>query len=142
MGTYEKRLQQLFHEFQEHIGGPGSLNEAVEWGLATGRIAEPQVDKKAILRADLARALQREKRTDSEGREYRANQSITLTLREGDMDTPMSKPKLAETLPPPQKVDERAIERMKAESREARAAMDQLVRNVQALSPADFKIRL
>lgn len=58
------------------------------------------------------------------------------------MHNPAEKPKLAEDLPPPPRLDAAAIAQIRSEAQADRLAMDQLVSNMQTLSPMDFKIRL
>ena len=51
--AYQKQLQALFHDYEKHIGGPGTLRDAVRWGLKNGRLAEPKFDPEAALMSDL-----------------------------------------------------------------------------------------
>ena len=77
--AYQKQLQALFHDYEKHIGGPGTLRDAVRWGLKNGRLAEPKFDPEAALMSDLKSALRAETRTDDQGREYHANAAVTFT---------------------------------------------------------------
>lgn len=86
MISYNKRLQDMFHEFERTVGRPGTPREAVEWGLRNGRLTEPLLDPKAALIADVKTALRAETRTDAQGREYRANAALTFTNDGGVQD--------------------------------------------------------
>ena len=79
MVKYNKRLQDLFHEYETSLGRPGTLPDAVRWGLANGKISEPKLDPVAALVTDLKHALRSETRTDRDGRAYRANAAVTYT---------------------------------------------------------------
>lgn len=79
MITKSKRMTMLFHEYEQHIGRPGRLDDAIEWGLAHGKISMPSTDPRAILRAEMKDALRAETRRDAQGREYRANAALTFT---------------------------------------------------------------
>lgn len=79
MATYKKQMQALWHDYEKHHGGPGTLRDAVEWGLRIGRIAEPKLDPVAALVSDMKDALRAETRVDGDGRAYRANAAIRFT---------------------------------------------------------------
>lgn len=83
MITYKKRLQNLFHEYEQHLGRPGTLRDAIQWGLDNGKIVAPKIDPVAALVTDLKDALRSETRTDDQGREYRANAAVTYTNEGG-----------------------------------------------------------
>lgn len=83
MITYTKRLQQLFHEYERHLGKPGTLRDAIQWGLLNGKIEEPKLDPVAALVTDLKNALRAETRLDNQGNEYRANAAVTFTTDGG-----------------------------------------------------------
>lgn len=74
-----KRLQDLFHEYEAHIGKPGSLRDAIEWGLTQGKVELPKIDAVTALVNDMKDALRSETRIDDQGNEYRANAAITFT---------------------------------------------------------------
>src|ERR1019366_4512530 len=77
--AYQKDLQSLFHDYEKHIGRPGLPRDAIDWGVANGRVAEPKLDPRAKLVSDLKDALRTEKRVDANGREYHVNAAITFT---------------------------------------------------------------
>jgi hypothetical protein len=77
--TYNGRLQELFHEYERQLGKPGTLHDAIDWGLANGKIVKPDVDPKAVLIRDMRNALRAETCVDDDGREYRTNAAVTFT---------------------------------------------------------------
>lgn len=79
MVTYTKRLQTIFHEYQKATGKPGALREVILWAVENGKMELPGVDPVAVAVSDMKHALRAETRTDPEGREYRANASVTFT---------------------------------------------------------------
>ena len=79
MVTYTKRLQTVFHEYQEVIGQPRSLRETILWAVENGKMQLPDVDPVAVAMTDMKHALRAETRTDADGRVYRANASVTIT---------------------------------------------------------------
>jgi hypothetical protein len=79
MVTYTKRLQTIFHEYQKATGKPGALREVILWAVENGKMELPEVDPVAVAVSDMKHALRAETRTDAEGREYRANASVTFT---------------------------------------------------------------
>jgi hypothetical protein len=83
MVTYRKRLTTAFHDYEDFIGRPGTLRDAIDWGIETGRIAIPQIDPKAALIDDLKDALRAETRIDNDGREYRVNAAVKYTSEGG-----------------------------------------------------------
>jgi len=87
MVTYKKRLQMLFHEYQDMKRGPGTLRDVIEWALQNDKIPLPQIDPRKALISDLKDALQTEKRVDAHGNEYRANAAVTFTNDGGIQDS-------------------------------------------------------
>jgi hypothetical protein len=81
--TYNEQLQNIFHDYEKHLGKPGTLHDAIDWALANGKIVEPKVDPKVILVRDMRNALRSETRVDDDGREYRANAAVTYTRQGG-----------------------------------------------------------
>lgn len=79
MITYKKRLQALFQEYQEYIGKPCALRDAIDWGLKSGKITLPKIDPVAVLVSDLKDSLRGETRTDAQGNEYRAYAAVTFS---------------------------------------------------------------
>jgi hypothetical protein len=87
MITYKKRLQLLWHEYEKHIGRPAKLRDAVQWGLANGKLTEPRMDPIAKLVSDMKDAVRSETSTDDQGREYRVNASVTFVGSDGVQDS-------------------------------------------------------
>ncbi|HEX7477596.1 MAG TPA: hypothetical protein VF331_07305 [Polyangiales bacterium] len=83
MITYNKRLQLVWREYEAHLGGPGKIDDAVAWGLETGRLTEPRLDPKKKLRRDMKDAVRSEVAADDQGREYRVNASVTFVGDDG-----------------------------------------------------------
>lgn len=81
--TYNEQLQEVFHDYERQLGKPGTLHDAIDWGLRNGRMMEPKVDPKAVLIREMRNALRAEMRVDEDGREYRANAAVTYTSTGG-----------------------------------------------------------
>lgn len=80
MGTRSESLQRLFHEYQRQNGGvPETPYKVIQWALANGLVAAPQLDPAAVLADEMARALREEYRTDKNGRRYRRNHAARIT---------------------------------------------------------------
>ena len=80
MATYKEQLQKAWHEYEKHHGSvPATARDAVQWAVARGLIAEPEVDPLAKLAADMADALREEYATDAQGRRYRVNHAVRVT---------------------------------------------------------------
>lgn len=67
MVTYTKRLQTIFHEYQEAKGAPGALRDVVQWAVENGKMELPDVDPVAVAVSDMKHALRAETRTDAAG---------------------------------------------------------------------------
>jgi hypothetical protein len=83
MINYNKRLQLVWREYEKHIGGPGKLRDALEWGLTTGRLSLPSIDPRKKLLRDMKEAVRSETAKDDQGREYRVNAAVTFVGDDG-----------------------------------------------------------
>ncbi|MGO9663691.1 MAG: hypothetical protein ACLP66_10315 [Polyangia bacterium] len=81
--TDRERLQAVYHEYESQLGKPGTLRDAVDWGLANGKLSEPQIDPKRLLIRNMGGALRSETSIDACGREYRVNAAVTYTKTGG-----------------------------------------------------------
>jgi hypothetical protein len=90
-------MQQLWHDYERHLGGPGKLRDAVNWGLDTGRLQLPRIDPKKKLLRDMKEAIRGEEATDERGIKYHVNASVTFVgqggIQEsfwGNIDSPLT----------------------------------------------------
>jgi hypothetical protein len=81
--TDREQLQTVYHEYERQLGRPGTLHNAVDWGLANGKLAEPEIDPRKLLIRNMGSALRAETDTDAAGREYRINAAVTYTRAGG-----------------------------------------------------------
>jgi hypothetical protein len=80
LATYNEQLQRLYHDYEKERGGaPATPRQVVEWAMAKGLLEAPRADPVGELARDMAKALREEYRTDSSGRRYRVNHSVTIT---------------------------------------------------------------
>ena len=81
MANYKEQLRQrvwkAYHE--EHGDAPVDLDTVADWAIKKELWKPRPVDIRQSLKNDLAQALREEKRTDSQGREYRANIPVRRT---------------------------------------------------------------
>lgn len=73
MANYNEQLQHIFERYREEVSPePVDLRTVASWAIGNGLWAPRPVDLSTSLANDLAEALREKKRTDKDGREYRA----------------------------------------------------------------------
>ncbi len=77
MATYNEQLQNIFDRYTSEVEpGPVTLDTVASWAVTQGLFAPAPRDVVKLCRDALADSLRQEKRTDSEGRKYRAKHSV------------------------------------------------------------------
>ncbi len=74
-----QRLQQVWKQFEEEHGFPGTTREAITWGYRKGLLELPEIDPFDVLAEEMAKALREEYATDNKGRRYRVNHAVRVS---------------------------------------------------------------
>jgi hypothetical protein len=80
MAARAEQLQKVFRLYEEaHEHVPASAREACEWGVNSGLLELPKIDRYDLLANEMARALREQYETDAKGRRYRINHAVRVT---------------------------------------------------------------
>jgi hypothetical protein len=82
--SYTEQLRKLWKQYREEVSTePVDLKTVASWAIEKGLWLPRPVDLSTSLANDLAQALREEKRTDTSGREYRANIPVRYRAKDG-----------------------------------------------------------
>ncbi|WP_269716357.1 hypothetical protein [Caulobacter sp. NIBR2454] len=81
MAKFSEQMQRIFNRYNTEVdSGPVSLDEVAAWAIDQGLFYPAPKDVIKICRDALADSLRQEKRTDDQGRQYRAKHSVRTTV--------------------------------------------------------------
>lgn len=82
--SYNEQLRDVWKRYRDEVStDPVDLRTVASWAIQHGLWIPRPIDLSASLANDLAQALREEKRTDREGREYRANIPVRSRAKDG-----------------------------------------------------------
>jgi len=85
MSNYKEQLRKVWVQYRDEVSpDPVDLKTVAAWAIKKGLWQPRPVDLSMSLANDLAQALREEKRTDTSGREYRANIPVRSKAKTGE----------------------------------------------------------
>ncbi|MBN9468271.1 MAG: hypothetical protein J0J10_05820 [Bosea sp.] len=81
MANFAEQMQRIFERYNTEVDpSPVSLDEVAVWAIRQGLYRPEPRDITKLCREALAESLRQQKRTDAEGRKYRAKHSVKMNV--------------------------------------------------------------